>query len=157
MEIPSELGGAVAPATMAGKMQDLGPITPDLVYGSSAYGVPLANQGGLRGQSQRLLSDEVEMQPAFPPEQAEGGGAALHSATQARQSGANAKLNSGGNQPTVTPLASNRLRLEPRLMPRCGRLGPKTHFPPSGPPPATQQPSRWLPLACYRFWCARGE
>jgi|EP01050_Picozoa_sp_SAG11_P060253 hypothetical protein len=31
MEIPSELGGAVAPATMAGKMQDLGPITPDLV------------------------------------------------------------------------------------------------------------------------------
>ena len=39
MEIPSELGGAVAPATMAGKMQDLGPITPDLVDTRYGYGV----------------------------------------------------------------------------------------------------------------------
>eukprot|EP01050_Picozoa_sp_SAG11_P034285 SAG11_NODE_12042_length_724_cov_2.041600_1_plen_166_part_00 len=89
-------------------MRNLGPISPDFVYGSSADTFPLENQGGMEGQSQRLPSVENEERPAFAPEQAKKSGVSLHSAPQVRQVGGNAKPSSGGDQPTVTHSASNR-------------------------------------------------
>eukprot|EP01050_Picozoa_sp_SAG11_P017214 SAG11_NODE_2456_length_3327_cov_7.373728_2_plen_230_part_00 len=102
------LGGTGVPATMAGKMRNLGPISPDFVYGSSSDRFPLENQGGMEGQSQRLPSVENEERPAFAPEQAQKNGVSLHSAPQARQVGGTAKPSNGGDQPTVTHSASNR-------------------------------------------------
>eukprot|EP01050_Picozoa_sp_SAG11_P005597 SAG11_NODE_401_length_9759_cov_119.937992_6_plen_113_part_00 len=81
---------------MAEEMRNLGSISPDFVYGSSARSVSLENQEKRGGQSQRPPSIEKEERPAFEPEQAEGSGVGLHSATQARQVKGNAKPDSGG-------------------------------------------------------------
>eukprot|EP01050_Picozoa_sp_SAG11_P003152 SAG11_NODE_172_length_13574_cov_14.732690_10_plen_81_part_00 len=51
------------PATMAGKMRNLGPISPDFVYGSSSHRFHLENQGGMEGQSQRLPQWRTKSDP----------------------------------------------------------------------------------------------
>jgi len=107
----SDVGGTAVPATMAEEMQDLGPITPALAHGSSATSASLGEQERMGGQSQRPPSIEKEERPAFEPEQAERSGVGLHSATQARQVKGNAKPDSGGDQPTVTPLASKQAQV----------------------------------------------
>ena len=68
MDLAPDVGGTGVPGTMAGKMRNLGPISPDFVYGSSSERFPLENQGRMEGQSQRLLSVENEERPAFAPE-----------------------------------------------------------------------------------------
>eukprot|EP01050_Picozoa_sp_SAG11_P009192 SAG11_NODE_849_length_6877_cov_15.646946_4_plen_110_part_00 len=83
IDLAPDVGGTEVPATMAGKVRNLGPIIPDFVYGSSSDGVPLENQGRMGGQSQRLLPVENETRPAFAPEQAKRSGVGLHSAPQA--------------------------------------------------------------------------
>ena len=80
-----DVGGTGGPATMAEEMRDLGSISPDFIYGSSATSASLGEQERMGGQSRRLPSIEKEERPAFEPEQAEGSGVGLHSATQARQ------------------------------------------------------------------------